>query len=64
MGRLYGVGYGMVWVFICTVHRHYYLTNGHKNEAKRAFLDALLRNIYAMEAIEKLVLLNVERSEH
>eukprot|EP00554_Chaetoceros_debilis_P015117 CAMPEP_0194117860 /NCGR_PEP_ID=MMETSP0150-20130528/33146_1 /TAXON_ID=122233 /ORGANISM="Chaetoceros debilis, Strain MM31A-1" /LENGTH=771 /DNA_ID=CAMNT_0038809041 /DNA_START=182 /DNA_END=2497 /DNA_ORIENTATION=+ len=40
-----------------------YLTNGRKNEAKRAFLDALSRNIYAMEAIEKLVLLNVERSE-
>lgn len=40
-----------------------YQMNGRISDAKRSYLDALSRNVYAMEAIEKLVDLNAERSE-
>ena len=40
-----------------------YLLNGRSIDAKRSYLDALSRNMYAMEAIEKLVFLNAERSD-
>lgn len=40
-----------------------YQLNGRVAEAKRSYLDALGRNMYAMEAIEQLVGLNAERSE-
>ena len=40
-----------------------YQLNGRLADAKRSYLDALSRNMYVMEAIEKLVGLNAERSE-
>lgn len=40
-----------------------YMANGRPTDAKRSFMDALSRNPYAFEAVEKLVLLNAERSE-
>lgn len=41
----------------------YYLMGGRYTDAKHSYLDALSRNPYALEAIEKLVMLQVERSE-
>ena len=40
-----------------------YLANARHSDARRSYLDALNRNPYALEAIERLVLLNAERSE-
>lgn len=40
-----------------------YMANGRSADAKRSFMDALSRNPYALEAVEKLVVLNAERSE-
>jgi anaphase-promoting complex subunit 7 len=40
-----------------------YQLNGRIADAKRSYLDALSRNVYTMEAIERLVGLNAERSE-
>lgn len=40
-----------------------YMANGRTADAKRSFMDALSRNPYALEAVEKLVTLNAERSE-
>jgi len=40
-----------------------YLASSRKTDAKWSYLDALSRNPYALEAIEKLVFLNAERSE-
>lgn len=40
-----------------------YIANGRTSDAKNSYLDALGRNPYAFEAVEKLVMLNAERSE-
>jgi anaphase-promoting complex subunit 7 len=41
----------------------FYITSGRNMDAKICYLDALSRNPYAIEAIEKLVMLQVERAE-
>jgi hypothetical protein len=42
---------------------NFYITCGRNTDAKISYLDALSRNPYAIEAIEKLVMLNAERAE-
>jgi len=41
----------------------FYITSGRNIDAKNSYVDALSRNPYAIEAIEKLVMLNAERAE-